>query len=140
VQYSSLERSLQQDADASTRSEQPPDKTFTINRVGIRVPPFWSVKPAVRFAQLEDQFALSNITQHATQFYCVISQLDNKQASEVEGVITNQPTINQPTNQPTTINQLTIKPINHQQPTNQPSFNQPTNNKPINQPTNQSTN
>jgi len=80
---------MQQEAKATTWPEQPPDKNFTINRVGIRVPPFWSVKPAVRFAHLEDQFDLSNITQDATQFYCAISQLDNKQASEVEGVITN---------------------------------------------------
>jgi len=45
------------DPDPSTRSEQPPDSTFTINRVSIRVPPFWFEKPAVWFAQLEGQFA-----------------------------------------------------------------------------------
>jgi len=80
---------MQQDADPSIRPEQPPDSTFTINRVGIRVPPFWPEKPAVRFAQLEGQFALSNITQDAKKFYYVISQLDNKYAAEVEDVITN---------------------------------------------------
>jgi hypothetical protein len=69
---------MQQDADASTRSEQQPDTTFTINRVGIRVPPFWLAKPAVWFALLKSQFAVSNITQDTTQFYCVISQLANK--------------------------------------------------------------
>ena len=69
---------MQQDADASTRPEQQPDTTFTINRVGIRVPLFWLAKPVVRFALLEGQFALSNITQDTTQFYCVISQLANK--------------------------------------------------------------
>ena len=61
----------------STRQEQRPDSTFTINIVGIRVPPFWSEKPAVWFAQLEGQFALSNITQEATNFFYVISQTDN---------------------------------------------------------------
>jgi hypothetical protein len=29
---------MQQDADPSTLLEQPPDSTFSINRVGIRVP------------------------------------------------------------------------------------------------------
>ena len=61
------------------------------NRVGIRVPPFWSEKPAVWFAQFESQFALSNNTQDATEFYYVISQLDNKYAAEVEDVITIPP-------------------------------------------------
>jgi len=41
------------------------------------------------FAQLEGQFALSNITQDATKYYYVISQLDKKYAAEVENVITN---------------------------------------------------
>ena len=82
---------MQQDADASTRSEQQPDTTFTINRDGIRVPPFWLIKPAVLFAQLKGKFAVSNITQDTTQFYCVISQLDNKSAAEREDVITNPP-------------------------------------------------
>jgi hypothetical protein len=55
------------------------------------VPPFWPEKPAVWFAQLEGQFALSNITQDATKFYYVISQIDNKYAADVEDVINNPP-------------------------------------------------
>jgi hypothetical protein len=69
---------MHQDADPSTWPEQPPDSTFTINRVGIHVPPFWPEKPAVWFMQLKGQFALLNITQDGTKFYYVISQLDNK--------------------------------------------------------------
>jgi hypothetical protein len=82
---------MQQEAGPSIRPEQPPDSTFTLNSVGIRVPPFWPEKPAVWFAQLEGQFTLSNITQDATKFYYVISQLNNKYAAEVEDVITNPP-------------------------------------------------
>jgi hypothetical protein len=79
---------MQQDVDPSTRPEQPPDSSFTLNRVGIRVPPFWPKKPAVWFTQLEGQFALVNITQDVTKFYYVISHLDNKYAAEVEDVTT----------------------------------------------------
>jgi hypothetical protein len=43
-------------------TEQTPAFTPNVNRVGIRVPLFWSEKPAVRFAKLEGQFALSGIT------------------------------------------------------------------------------
>jgi hypothetical protein len=42
-------------------------------------------------AQLEGQFALSNITQDATNFYYVISQLDNKEVPEVEDVTNPHP-------------------------------------------------
>jgi hypothetical protein len=84
-------RIMQEDADTLTRLMQPPDTTGAINRVGIRVAPFWLEKPAVWFAQLEGQFALSSITQDATKFYYVISHLKNKYAAEVEDVITNLP-------------------------------------------------
>jgi hypothetical protein len=86
VQYSSRERSMQQHADQSSR---PSDSTFTINRFGIRVPPFWFVKPVVWFAQLKGQFGLSDSMQDTTEFYNVISKLDNKHAAEVEDVRTN---------------------------------------------------
>jgi len=80
---------MQQHADPSTRPEQPPDSSFTLNRVGILVMPFWPEKSTVCFAQLEGQSALANPTQDATKFYYVISHLDNEYAAEVEDVITN---------------------------------------------------
>jgi hypothetical protein len=83
---------MQQDADPSTRPEQPPDSTFTINCVGIHVPPLWPEKPAIWFAQLEGQFALPNIMQDATKFHYVTSKLDNKYAVKVEDIITSPPT------------------------------------------------
>jgi len=69
---------MQQEADPTSRPEQASDSTFTIKRFGIRVPPFWSEKPALCLALIEGQFALSNIMQDAREFYYVISQLDNK--------------------------------------------------------------
>jgi len=82
---------MQQDVEPSIRPEQPPDSSFTLNRVDIRVPPFWPEKPALWFAQTEGQFALANVTMDATKFYYVISHLDNKYSAEVEDVITNTP-------------------------------------------------
>jgi hypothetical protein len=78
---------MQQDTDPSARLELPPDSTLSINRIGIRIPPFWPEKPAMWFAQLEGQFALSNIMLDATKFYYFILQLHNNYA--VEDVITN---------------------------------------------------
>ena len=47
---------MQQDTESSAVPEQPPNSTLFINRVGIRVPPFWPEEPAVWFAQLEGHF------------------------------------------------------------------------------------
>jgi len=82
---------MQQDADPSTQPEQPPDSSFTLNRVGIRFPLFLPNKRTLWFAQLEGQFVLANVTQDATKFYYVISQLDTKYTAEVKDVITNPP-------------------------------------------------
>lgn len=65
-----------------------------IYRVGVRVAPFWPDKPAIWFAQLEGQFAISNITADTTKFYYVISQLDNQYATEVEDIIVSPPDVN----------------------------------------------
>jgi hypothetical protein len=64
---------------------------FTLNRVGIFVPPFWPEMPAVWFAQLEGKFALANVKKDVTKFCHVICHLHNKYAAEVEDVITDPP-------------------------------------------------
>lgn len=60
-------------------------------RVGVKMPPFWPNKANLWFAQLDGQFALSNITSDVTKFYHVISLLDIKYAEEVEDIITKPP-------------------------------------------------
>lgn len=65
-----------------------------ICRVGIRVPPFWPEEPEIWFAQIEGQFAISNITSDTTKFYYVISNLETQYSKEVKDVITNPPTSN----------------------------------------------
>lgn len=60
-------------------------------RVGVRVPPFNVVEPALWFAQIEAQFVLSKITSDETKFYYVAGQLEAQYASEVRDVIINPP-------------------------------------------------
>lgn len=59
-----------------------------LHRVGVRVPPFYPVKPHLWFAQLECQFSLANITTDETKFHYAFGQLDPTYAAEVEDVIT----------------------------------------------------
>jgi hypothetical protein len=62
-----------------------------VYRVAVRLPPFWPEQPAVWFAQAEAQFELASITSERTKFNYVISQLDHRQAAEVEDIITSPP-------------------------------------------------
>lgn len=70
------------------------EATASVNRVSMRLPPFWPEKPALWFAQLEAQFALNGISQDTTQYYHVLAQLDSKYAAEVEDIIITPPTTN----------------------------------------------
>ena len=68
-----------------------PAATHEVNRVGIRVPPFYPEKPALWFAQLESQFVLASITTDSTKFHYAMGQLDPVYAGEVEDIITSPP-------------------------------------------------
>jgi hypothetical protein len=62
-----------------------------ISRVAVRLPPFWTERPAVWFAQTEAQFSLAGISSERTKFLYIISQLDQRYAAEVEDIITSPP-------------------------------------------------
>jgi hypothetical protein len=49
-----------------------------VARVTVRLPSFRAKRPASWFTQAEAQFHLAGITNELTQFYHVISQLDEK--------------------------------------------------------------
>ncbi|XP_059060189.1 uncharacterized protein LOC131853339 [Achroia grisella] len=62
-----------------------------VYKVSVRVPPFWPEEPEIWFAQVEGQFSISGITNDATKFNYVISQLDNKYSREVKDIIISPP-------------------------------------------------
>ena len=66
----------------------------SVNRVAVRLPPFWPEDPEMWFVQIEQQFALSDITSEHTKFSYVVGNLEPKYASEVRDVLTNPPTQN----------------------------------------------
>ncbi|XP_070155797.1 uncharacterized protein [Polyergus mexicanus] len=65
-----------------------------INKLAIKIPPFWNEEPELWFAQLEGQFVLSGITQDTTKYSYVLSQLDSRQIKEVKDIITQPPDAN----------------------------------------------
>ncbi|XP_070164545.1 uncharacterized protein [Polyergus mexicanus] len=65
-----------------------------INKLAIKIPPFWNEEPELWFAQLEGQFILSGITQDTTKYSYVLSQLESRQIREVKDIITHPPEAN----------------------------------------------
>lgn len=60
-------------------------------RVGVKVPPFWKVNPSLWFAQLEAQFANSNITVDSTKFNHVVASIESEVLSAVHDIVLNPP-------------------------------------------------
>ncbi|KAL4126391.1 hypothetical protein QTP88_010613 [Uroleucon formosanum] len=65
--------------------------TASVNRVAVKLPPFWAERPSSWFSQVDSQFAISGITSEETKFNYVVAQLDTRYAAEVEDIITNPP-------------------------------------------------
>jgi hypothetical protein len=62
-----------------------------VARVAVRLPSFWAHRPASWFTQAEAQFYLAGISNELTQFYHVISQLDEKYVAEVDDIYSPPP-------------------------------------------------
>ncbi|XP_011858411.1 PREDICTED: uncharacterized protein LOC105555969 [Vollenhovia emeryi] len=65
-----------------------------LNRVAVRVPPYWSDEPELWFTQLEGQFTLSGITQDHTKYSYAIAYLNSPQIKEIKDVVTRPPADN----------------------------------------------
>lgn len=63
-----------------------------VDRVAVRLPPFWRNNPVVWFVQLEAQFSLSGITTDLTKFNYVLSYVDSDILQHVADFIAKPPT------------------------------------------------
>lgn len=68
--------------------------TPSVNRVAVKLPPFWADRPKLWFAQADSQFTISGIINEATKFHYVVAQLDTRYAAEVEDIIDDPPAEN----------------------------------------------
>jgi len=62
-----------------------------IDRVAIKIPPFWAHDPELWFRQVESQFALSGITSDDTKFYYVTGNLEARYAADVRDILLDPP-------------------------------------------------
>lgn len=68
-----------------TLSTNPPDAST--NAVSVKIPPFWTSRPEVWFAQIEAQFSNKHIVSQDTRYNYVVSALDKTVAEEITAFI-----------------------------------------------------
>lgn len=84
--------------DHATLNENEGDGEFadasgmSVDRVAVRLPPFWPEDPEVWFVQAEAQFQISRVKEDTTKFYHVIAQLDQRYIREIKDIVRNPPT------------------------------------------------
>ncbi|CAG9820036.1 unnamed protein product [Phaedon cochleariae] len=62
-----------------------------VDRVSVKLPPFWKNDPKLSFIQLEAQFQLSGINRDITKYNHVVSAIDTEILQQVADFVTNPP-------------------------------------------------
>ena len=78
---------LQAALNALKDSEATRVEAARVSAVSVKLPPFWSDKTTLWFAQAEAQFALRSITEQKTKFNHVLAILDSKTAERAMDII-----------------------------------------------------
>lgn len=63
----------------------------SVDKIAVKIPPFWPSDPELWFAQIENQFILAGITSDETKFNYISGHLDAKYAMEVRDILTKPP-------------------------------------------------
>lgn len=79
------------DAAANNRTAGNNDHAGAINKVGIKIGPFWKQDPTLWFAQVEAQFALNQITREETRYYHIIASIDSEILACCSDIVRNPP-------------------------------------------------
>lgn len=58
-----------------------------LNKVSIKIPPFWTDKPEIWFYQVEAQFNINEITREETKFNYLVAQLEPKYVENIWDII-----------------------------------------------------
>lgn len=62
-----------------------------VNRVSVKVPPFWKNNPQIWFTQLESQFVNAGITADKTKYHTVVGNIETEILSQVSDIIISPP-------------------------------------------------
>lgn len=65
-----------------------------VNRIHVRVPPFWKLNPQLWFKQIEAQFANSAINNDLTKYNTIVGVIDSDVLTYVSDIVLDPPNIN----------------------------------------------
>ncbi|XP_050512887.1 uncharacterized protein LOC126888580 [Diabrotica virgifera virgifera] len=71
----------------NTRASVLQDNSASVDRISVKIPPFWPNDPEIWFLQVENQFTLANIKSDATKFNYIVANLDTAYILEVRDII-----------------------------------------------------
>lgn len=80
--------------DQPNGNDQPPDQpdaALAVNRIQVKVPPFWKQNPQLWFRQLEAQFSNSNIRSDLTKYNTVVGVVESDILTCVSDIVLNPP-------------------------------------------------
>ncbi|XP_037931034.1 uncharacterized protein LOC119665852 [Teleopsis dalmanni] len=63
------------------------DRGSCVNRVSVKVPPFWCERPEIWFAQIEAQFAVGTISSDVTQFNMIVAAIESSIVADVSDTV-----------------------------------------------------
>lgn len=67
------------------------DQSNLVQRVSVKVPPFWNDSPDIWFVQVESQFSNAGITTDESKFNTVVGAIESKILSHVREAVLNPP-------------------------------------------------
>ncbi|XP_028137513.1 uncharacterized protein LOC114332016 [Diabrotica virgifera virgifera] len=67
------------------------DNSGSVDRISVKILPFWPNDPEIWFLQVENQFTLANITSDATKFNYIVANIETAYISEVRDIIVSPP-------------------------------------------------
>lgn len=75
----------------NNNNQQNGDTMALIHRVGVKIPPFWEESPDIWFAQIEAQFANTQINTDQTKFNAVVGAIESKVLAQVADAVLRPP-------------------------------------------------
>lgn len=85
---------VQQDVPQQVQQNVNPLQGNAVNRIQVRIPPFWKQNPQLWFRQLEAQFATSGITSDLTKFNTIVGVMESDILSSVSDIVLSPPAAN----------------------------------------------
>ncbi|XP_037930999.1 uncharacterized protein LOC119665822 [Teleopsis dalmanni] len=79
---------------AASLGQQREDSAPVVNRVSVKVPPFWHERPEIWFAQIEAQFAVAGVCNDMTRFNTVVAAIESSIVADVADAVLHPPAAN----------------------------------------------